>query len=134
LACLTLYPELFAAGISRVGISNFITFLSNTAEYRRENREAEYGSLSYDFGFLESISPINKVDRIKAPLLLIHGENDPRVPVNEAEQIYEAIKSKGGVVEFLKFEDEGHSLSRSDNRLTAYKKIVEFIDKHVEKE
>lgn len=133
LACLTLYPELFAAGINKVGISNFITFLSNTAEYRRENREAEYGSLSYDFGFLESISPINKVDRIKAPLLLIHGENDPRVPVNEAEQIYEAIKSRGGVVEFLKFEDEGHSLSRSDNRLTAYVKMVEFIDKYVEK-
>ncbi len=133
LACLTLYPELFAAGISRVGISNFITFLSNTADYRRANREAEYGSLSYDFGFLESISPINKVDRIKAPLLLIHGENDPRVPVSEAEQMYEAIKSKGGVVEFLKFEDEGHSLSRSDNRLTAYKKIAEFIDKYVKK-
>jgi len=85
------------------------------------------------FGFLESISPINKVDRIKAPLLLIHGENDPRVPVSEAEQMYEAIKSKGGVVEFLKFEDEGHSLSRSDNRLTAYKKIAEFIDKYVKK-
>ncbi|MFC2093723.1 alpha/beta fold hydrolase [Bacteroidota bacterium] len=134
LACLTLYPELFAAGISRVGISNFITFLSNTAEYRRENREAEYGSLSYDFGFLESISPINKAYRIKAPLLLIHGENDPRVPVSEAEQIYVAIKSRGGIVDFLKFEDEGHSLSRSDNRLTAYIKIVEFIDKYVEKE
>jgi dipeptidyl aminopeptidase/acylaminoacyl peptidase len=133
LACLTLYPELFAAGVSRVGMSNFITFLMNTAEYRRKNREAEYGSLSYDFNFLESISPVNKVDRIKAPLMLIHGENDPRVPVGEAEQIYEAIKSNGGIVELLKFEDEGHNLSRSENRLEAYKRMVEFLDKYVKK-
>ncbi|MBL7129324.1 MAG: S9 family peptidase [Ignavibacteria bacterium] len=134
LACLTLYPEIYAAGVCRVGISNFITFLMNTADYRRSVREAEYGNLQYDFGFLESISPIHKVDRIKAPLLLIHGANDPRVPVSEAEQIYEAIKSRDGIVEFLKFENEGHGISKSENKLEAYKRIVEFLDEYVKKD
>jgi len=131
LACLTLYPEIYAAGVCRVGISNFITFLMNTADYRRSVREAEYGNLQYDFGFLESISPIHKVERIETPLLLIHGANDPRVPVSEAEQIYEAIKSRDGIVEFLKFEDEGHGISRSENKLEAYKRIVKFLDTYV---
>ena len=134
LACLTLYPDLFAAGVCRVGISNFITFLMNTADYRRSVREAEYGSLQYDFGFLESISPVHKVDRIKKPLLLIHGANDPRVPVSEAEQIYEAIKLRDGIVEFVKFEDEGHGISKSENKLEAYNRIADFLDEYVKKD
>jgi dipeptidyl aminopeptidase/acylaminoacyl peptidase len=131
LACLTLYPELFAAGIDVVGISDFTTFLQNTADYRRSNRESEYGSLEKDFEFLKEISPINKVDRIKAPLMIIHGRNDPRVPVGEAEQMHQAIQGRGGTSELLIYEDEGHGLAKRKNWLDAYPKIVRFLDKYV---
>lgn len=131
LACLTLYPELFAAGIETVGISNFVTFLQNTAEYRRYNRQGEYGSLEMDADFLRSISPVNKVDRIKAPLMIIHGKNDPRVPVGEATQMYDAIIKNGGIAELLIYDDEGHGLSKLKNKLDAYPKMVRFLDKYV---
>jgi dipeptidyl aminopeptidase/acylaminoacyl peptidase len=131
LACLTLYPDLFAAGVDVVGISNFVTFLQNTADYRRNNRESEYGSLEKDYDFLKEISPITKVDKIKAPLMIIHGRNDPRVPVGEAEQMHEAIKSRGGSSELLIYEDEGHGIAKLKNRLDAYPKMVQFLDKYV---
>ncbi|MCX7877309.1 MAG: S9 family peptidase [Ignavibacteria bacterium] len=131
LACLTLYPELFAAGVDIVGISNFVTFLRNTADYRRSNRESEYGSLERDYDFLQSISPINRVENIKAPLMIIHGRNDPRVPVSEAEQMYDAVIKGGGVAELIIYEDEGHSISKLKNRLDLYPKIVNFLDRYV---
>lgn len=131
LACLTLYPDLFAAGIDVVGISNFVTFLQNTADYRRSNRESEYGSLEKDFDFMQSISPLNKVDKIKSPLMIIHGRNDPRVPVTEAEQMHEAITGRGGVSELLIYEDEGHGIAKLKNRLDLYPKIIDFLNKHV---
>lgn len=131
LAGLTTYPDLFAAGIDVVGISNFVTFLENTGKYRKALREAEYGSLENDRDFLEAISPLNQVDKIKAPLFVIQGANDPRVPQSEADQMVEAIRSRGGVVEYLLFGDEGHGLSKTENRIEAYGKASEFLDKHV---
>jgi len=131
LGCLTLYPELFAAGVDIVGISNFITFINNTAEYRRKNREGEYGSLERDSVLLKSISPINKVERINAPLMIIHGKNDPRVPVGEATQMYEAIINRGGTAELLVYDDEGHGIAKLKNRLDAYPKMVQFLDKYL---
>ena len=122
---------MFSAGVDIVGISNFITFLNNTAEYRRKNREGEYGSLVRDSLFLAGISPVQKVDRIKAPLMIIHGKNDPRVPVGEATQMYEAIIGRGGEAELLIYDDEGHGLAKLKNRLDAYPKIVNFLDKYV---
>nr|MBC8444994.1 S9 family peptidase [Chloroflexota bacterium] len=77
LSALTAYPDLWAAGVDIVGISNLAPFLENTSEYRRAHREAEYGSLAHDRPFLESIAPIHHVDRIAAPLMVIHGANDP---------------------------------------------------------
>ena len=87
LAGLTTFPDLFAAGVDTVGIANFETFLENTGPYRRKLREPEYGTLEEDREFFREISPIHHVDRIQAPLMVIHGKNDPRVPVGEAEQI-----------------------------------------------
>jgi len=77
LASLTEYPETFAAGVDIVGIANFVTFLENTGDWRREHREAEYGSLAEDREFLESISPTNNAEKIRSPLLVLHGANDP---------------------------------------------------------
>ncbi|HEY9402640.1 MAG TPA: S9 family peptidase, partial [Pyrinomonadaceae bacterium] len=87
LAAITLYPELWAAAVEMYGISNFETNLRNTSGYRRRQREREYGTLAGDLEFLRSVSPIYKVDRIKAPLLVFQGKNDPRVPYTESEQI-----------------------------------------------
>ena len=131
LAALTEYPELWAAGVDIVGIANMVTFLENTGSYRRALREPEYGSLERDREFLESISPIYKAQEIKAPLMVIHGKNDPRVPVGEAEQIVENVRNNGGVVEYLLYEDEGHGLAKLKNRLDAYPKIAAFLDLHL---
>ena len=131
LAALTEYPDLWAAGVDVVGIANFVTFLENTGSWRRALREAEYGSLDEDRAFLESISPINRVDRIDAPLFVLHGENDPRVPVGEAKQIADAAREQDIPVELLVFEDEGHGISKRENRIEAYTRVVDFLDEHV---
>jgi dipeptidyl aminopeptidase/acylaminoacyl peptidase len=130
LAALTEYPELWTAGVDIVGIANMVTFLENTGSYRRALREPEYGSLERDRGFLELISPLHKAEEITAPLMVIHGKNDPRVPVGEAEQIVEKVKKNGGAVEYLLYEDEGHGLAKLKNRLDAYPKIAAFLDEH----
>jgi len=129
LAGLAFYPNLWAAGINTVGIANFVTFLGNTAPYRRALREVEYGSLKKDKQFLKSISPINSVEKIRAPLFIIHGANDPRVPLSEAEQIVSKLKELGREVEIVVYPDEGHGLSKLKNRLDAYPKVVTFLDK-----
>ena len=131
LAALTGYPELWTAGVDIVGIANMVTFLENTGSYRRALREPEYGSLKRDRDFLESISPIHKAEKITSPLMVIHGKNDPRVPVGEAEQIVERVRENGGVVEYLLYEDEGHGLAKLKNRLDAYPKIAAFLDEHL---
>ncbi|QCW03208.1 S9 family peptidase [Natrinema pallidum] len=131
LAALTEYPDLWAAGIDIVGIANFVTFLENTGDWRRELREAEYGSLAEDREFLEEVSPINHIENIDAPLFVLHGENDPRVPVGEAEQIAEQAAEQGVPVRKLLFEDEGHGFSKLENRIEAYSAIAEFLDEHV---
>jgi dipeptidyl aminopeptidase/acylaminoacyl peptidase len=131
LAALTEHPELWTAGVDIVGIANMVTFLENTGSYRRALREPEYGSLERDREFLESISPIHKAEKITSPLMVIHGKNDPRVPVGEAEQIVEKVRESGGVVEYLLYEDEGHGLAKLKNRLDAYPKIAAFLDENL---
>jgi dipeptidyl aminopeptidase/acylaminoacyl peptidase len=131
LAALTTYPDLFAAGCDEVGIANFETFLKNTADYRRSIREAEYGPLS-DPEFLQEISPLTHVEKIKAALLVIHGANDPRVPVGEARQIAQALAARGAPVDTLIFHDEGHGVGKRANRLVLYRTMVEFFQKHLQ--
>jgi dipeptidyl aminopeptidase/acylaminoacyl peptidase len=133
LAALTHYPDLWAAGIDVVGIANFVTFLEKTGDWRRAHREKEYGNLSENRDFLVSISPLNHVDKIRCPLMVIHGANDPRVPVGEAEQIVAALKQRGVPVEYLRYEDEGHGLVKLKNRLDAYPKMAAFLDRHLKK-
>ena len=130
LAALTEYPQQWAAGVDIVGIANFVTFLENTGSWRRELREAEYGSLAEDREFLESISPTNNIDAIEAPLFVLHGANDPRVPVGEAEQIVEQASNHVPVRKRI-FDDEGHGISKLDNQIEAYTEVVDFLDDHV---
>ncbi len=131
LSALTTYPDLWAAGVDIVGIANFVTFLENTGPWRRKLREPEYGSLENDRAFLEAISPIHHVDAITAALFVVHGANDPRVPVGEAEQIVAALRTRGVPVEYLRFDDEGHGLIKRANRVQAYPQIARFLDAHV---
>jgi len=130
LGMITEYPDLLSAAVDNVGISNFKTFLENTADYRRYLREAEYGPLS-DPEFLESISPLHKAHLIKTPLLVVHGANDPRVPISEARQIIKAIQDNGGVVDSLIFMDEGHGSGKRENVIAEYRKQVAFFDSHL---
>ncbi len=131
LSAITTYPHLWAAAIDIVGIANFVTFLENTGPWRRKFRESEYGSLENDREFLESISPINHVHDITAPLFVIHGANDPRVPIGEAEQIVAALRERNVPVEYMRFEDEGHGIIKRANRLVVYPAIARFLDKYM---
>ncbi len=129
LSAVTTYPDLWAAAVCTVGIANFVTFLEQTGPWRRKLRESEYGNLEDDREFLEAISPINHVDRITAPLLVIHGANDPRVPVGEAEQIVESLRARGREVGYLRYEDEGHGLVKLPNRMHAAEATAAFLDR-----
>ena len=77
------------------------------------------------------LSPLHRVDRIEAPLLVIHGANDPRVPVSEAEQIVAALRAREREVEYLRYEDEGHGLVRLPNRIEAYGRAAAFLQRHL---
>jgi dipeptidyl aminopeptidase/acylaminoacyl peptidase len=131
LAGLAFHPDRWAAGIAVVPVSSFVTFLENTSEWRRAFREREYGSLERDREFLVEASPITHVDRIRAPLFLIHGANDPRVPLHEAEQMVAALRARGHDVDLLVYDDEGHGLVKLANRLDAYPRIAAFLARHL---
>lgn len=131
MAAITLYPDLWAAAVNTVGIVNWETFLKNTSGYRRRQREVEYGMLDKDIEFLRQISPLAKVDRIKTPLFVIHGKNDPRVPYTEAEQVVKALRDRKATVEYKLFDDEGHGISKLKNRLELYPLVADFLDKYM---
>ncbi len=131
LAAITLYPELWAAAVDTVGIANFESFLRNTSGYRRKLREVEYGSLERDLDFLRSVSPLYRVDRIRTPLFVIQGKNDPRVPYTEAEQIVDALRKRNAPVEYKLFDDEGHGIAKLSNRLMVYPLMANFLDRHM---
>jgi dipeptidyl aminopeptidase/acylaminoacyl peptidase len=131
LAGLAFHPELWAAGVDIVGIASFETFLENTSPYRRAYREREYGTLARDREFLRSVSPLTRVNDIRAPLFIIHGANDPRVPLSEAEQIHAAMISRGRECELLVYGDEGHGLAKRANRIDALPKAIAFLARHL---
>lgn len=134
LAAITLYPDLWAAAVDTVGIANFESFLKNTSGYRRKLREVEYGTLKNDLDFLRSISPLHRVERIKTPLMVIQGKNDPRVPYTEAEQIVKALRDRNAPVEYKLFEDEGHGIAKLSNRLIVYPLVADFFDRHMKQQ
>ena len=118
LAMMTHYNDRIAAGVDNVGISNFVTFLQNTGDYRRDLRRAEYGDERDPEmnEFLIKISPLTKASQITKPLFVVQGLNDPRVPVTEAEQMVKVIRDNGGDVWYLLGKDEGHGFSKKTNR------------------
>jgi acetyl esterase/lipase len=131
LAGLTMQPQLWAAGVDIVGISSLVTFLENTSPYRRAAREREYGRLETDREFLAEASPLTHIGSVRAPLVVIHGANDPRVPLSETEQVAAAVRERGLECLTLVYGDEGHGLAKRANRLDAYPQALEFLGRHL---
>lgn len=124
--------RLFGAGIDVVGVVNLKTFLEKTSGYRRKLREVEYGPLT-DPEFLASASPMTMIDKIKVPMFIAHGFNDPRVPVEEAMQLAVALKDRGYQPQVFIAPDEGHGFAKLDNRLYFGQRMVAFLDQTIGK-
>jgi dipeptidyl aminopeptidase/acylaminoacyl peptidase len=129
LATMVNYSDRLKGGVDVAGIGDFVTFLTNTAPYRQNQRRAEYGDeRDPDMrAYLRRISPLSNADRIQKPLLVVHGKNDPRVPVSEAEQIVNRLRAKGGDVWYLLAADEGHGYRKKQNVDVYYQVFAQFL-------
>lgn len=133
LAVSTFYSERIKCSVDVVGMSNLVTFLEHTEAYRRDLRRVEYGDERDPKmrEFLEKIAPMNHVDMIKKPMMVVAGKNDPRVPVTESQQIAEALKKQGTPVWFLIGKDEGHGFRKKVNQDFQFYATVEFLKEYL---
>ena len=131
LAGLTEYPDLFAAGVDLFGMVNFFTFFDHTEPWMAAISTTEYGDPKTQADLLRSLSPLAKLDRIRAPLMVQHGANDTNVPVVEAEQVVANLKARGVPVEYILFPDEGHGWRKTPNRVTSTTAMVDFFAKYL---
>jgi len=129
------YSGRLAAAVDIVGISNFVTFLQNTQDYRRDARRQEYGDERDPamYEHLQKISPLNHVDKIKIPMLVVQGENDPRVPVTEATQLVNAMRANGQAVWYMNALNEGHGYRKKENRDVYQEVTAMFLAKYLGK-
>jgi dipeptidyl aminopeptidase/acylaminoacyl peptidase len=129
LATLVNFGERVRGGVDLAGITDFVGFLANTAPYRQNQRRAEFGDeRDPDMrAFLRRISPLTNAERISRPLLIVHGKNDPQVPLSEAEQMVYRLRSKGGDVWYLQASDEGHGFEKKPNRDAYYRTFAQFL-------
>ncbi len=127
------YSDRLKAAVNVVGISNFVTFLENTQDYRRDLRRVEYGDERDPEmrAHLEAISPLNNVEQIKVPMFVIQGNNDPRVPVSEADQIVAALREQGSPVWYMNALNEGHGFRRKENRDLYAEAVVLFFETYL---
>ena len=133
LASAVFYSDKLKAAVDVVGISNFVTFLKNTKDYRRDLRRVEYGDERDPKmrDFLEEISPNNNVEKIKVPMFVIQGQNDPRVPVTEAEQIVDALRNSNKQVWYMNALNEGHGYRKKENRDIYQQAVILFFEKYL---
>jgi dipeptidyl aminopeptidase/acylaminoacyl peptidase len=129
-AALTQLPDRFRAGVGFVGVSNWVTALQGASPQLKASDRIEYGNVDdpQDRAFFTELSPITHVKNVRAPLMVLHGANDPRDPVTEADQLVTAIRAQGGRVEYLRFPDEGHQIRKLSNRVIAYRRIAGFLE------
>jgi dipeptidyl aminopeptidase/acylaminoacyl peptidase len=129
LAVATTYSDRIRAAIDIVGISNFVSFLERTESYRRDLRRVEYGDERDPKmrEFLQKISPLNNASTIKKPLFVVHGKNDPRVPLNEAEQIVATVRKNNTPVWYLMAKDEGHGFAKKPNADFQFYATIKFV-------
>jgi dipeptidyl aminopeptidase/acylaminoacyl peptidase len=124
---MTMFAGAYDAGVDIVGISDLRTFLRNTAPYRRILRISEYGDPDRDAEALQKLSPMTYVDRVRAPLVIMQGATDPRVPAGEAIQIHDALQRKGVPCDLTIFPDEGHGAQKRENRVLMLGHAIEFF-------
>jgi dipeptidyl aminopeptidase/acylaminoacyl peptidase len=134
LAGMTFTPDLYACGIDYVGVSNLFTFMTTIPPYWKPLLEMMYemvGDPEKDKELLHSASPVFHVDQIKSPLFVIQGAKDPRVNINESNQIVDALKKRGIDVPYMVKENEGHGFHNEENRFEVYEAMEKFLDKHL---
>jgi dipeptidyl aminopeptidase/acylaminoacyl peptidase len=131
MAGLVEYPELFAAGVNIYGVVNFETFFAHTEPWMAAISKIEYGDPETELELLRRLSPIHKADRVRAATLVIHGANDTNVPVVEAEQVVDSLKSRAVAVKYVLFPDEGHGIRKVSNRIRAWSEIVGWFVEHL---
>lgn len=133
LAISTFYSDRIKCSVDIVGPSNLVTFLENTEAYRRDLRRVEYGDERDPKmrEFLERIAPMNNIEKIKKPMMVVAGKNDPRVPVSESDQIAAALKKQGTPVWYMMAKDEGHGFQKKANRDFEFYATVEFLKEYL---
>lgn len=127
-------PDLYAAGVDYVGVSNMFTFMETIPPYWKPMLDMMFemvGDLKADSIMLREVSPVYQVDRIKSPLFVVQGRNDPRVNVDESDQMVEAMKARGVDVEYLVKDNEGHGFRNEENRFEFYAAMEKFLDSHL---
>lgn len=133
LAVSTFYSGRIRCSVDVVGMSNLVTFLEHTEAYRRDLRRVEYGDerdpRMHDF--LEKIAPMNNIEKIKKPMLVVAGKNDPRVPVSESQQIFDALKAQGTPTWFIMAKDEGHGFRKKQNQDYQFYATVAFLEEYL---
>jgi dipeptidyl aminopeptidase/acylaminoacyl peptidase len=126
-AAVTEHPDLWKAAVCYYGIVDFVTTLAGTGSWRRSHRAAEYG----DPDLFARISPIHRVDRIRVPMLVAHGERDPRVPIGESEQLVAALRARQQPVTYLTFDYAGHGFIRPDDKRRIYAAVAAFFARYL---
>jgi dipeptidyl aminopeptidase/acylaminoacyl peptidase len=131
MAGITEYPDMFAAAADLYGVVNFDTFFKHTQPWMAAISTVEYGDPATQAEMLKALSPINKLDRVKTPLIVLHGANDTNVPVIEAEQIVQQLRARGVTVEYVLFPDEGHGWTRLPNRIRSTTTLADFFERRL---
>ncbi len=127
----SLFAESYDAGLAIVGMSSLITFIENTAPYRRALRMNEYGDPAKDRETMLKLSPVTYIDKVTKPLMIAHGATDPRVPVGEAVQFYETVQKKNKNSKLVIFPDEGHGVAKRPNIVLLNSYAIDFFEKNL---
>jgi dipeptidyl aminopeptidase/acylaminoacyl peptidase len=134
LAALAYQPEAFAVGVDIFGVANWVRTLESIPPWWESMRDALYLEIGHpeeDAQMLRDISPVFHADQIVRPLIILQGANDPRVLRAESDDMVAAIEARGGVVEYVVFDDEGHGFTKTANRIRGWNAVVAFLDEHL---
>jgi dipeptidyl aminopeptidase/acylaminoacyl peptidase len=131
MSAITEHPELWRAAVNYYGIADFVTLLAGTGPWRRNHRAAEYGDPDRDAELFARISPIHRIDRVRAPVLIAHGQRDPRVPIGESEQLVTALQERQKKVTYMTFDYAGHGFVRAEDKRRIYRAVAEFFTTHL---
>jgi dipeptidyl aminopeptidase/acylaminoacyl peptidase len=131
MAGLTEYPDLFRAGADLYGVVNFETFFAHTEPWMAAISTIKYGDPKTQADLLRKLSPINKIERVKAATIVLHGANDTNVPVVEAEQVVDNLKKRGVPVKLVMFPDEGHGWRKTPNRIRSTVEVTQWFVKYL---